>query len=165
MEEKTGLEGYYSIVNNKKMRFGYTTGSCATGAAKAAASMLFTGKEQKYVSFMTPKGILLHLEILHITRGDGWVSCAIKKDAGDDPDATNGIEIFAKVEKIKKKVNKSFSAYITELRMEEAMKLLSEREDIMVGQVAEIVGYSSHHYFCRVFKTYTGLSPLEYKNR
>lgn len=66
---------------------------------------------------------------------------------------------------IKKKVNKSFSAYITELRMEEAMKLLSEREDIMVGQVAEIVGYSSHHYFCRVFKTYTGLSPLEYKNR
>ena len=102
MEEKTGLEGYYSIVNNKKMRFGYTTGSCATGAAKAAASM-FTGKEQKYVSFMTPKGILLHLEILHITSGDGWVSCAIKKDAGDDPDATNGIEIFAKVEKIKKK--------------------------------------------------------------
>lgn len=66
---------------------------------------------------------------------------------------------------IKKKVNKSFSAYITELRIEEAMKLLSKREDIMVGQVAEIVGYSSHHYFCRVFKTYTGLSPLEYKNR
>ncbi len=66
---------------------------------------------------------------------------------------------------IKKKVNKSFSAYITELRMEEAMNLLSKREDIMVGQVAEIVGYSSHHYFCRVFKTYTGLSPLEYKNR
>lgn len=66
---------------------------------------------------------------------------------------------------IKKKVNKSFSSYITELRIEEAMKLLSGREDIMVGHVAEIVGYSSHHYFCRVFKTYTGLSPLEYKNR
>ena len=54
MEKKTGLEGYYSIVNNKKMRFGYTTGSCATGAAKAAALMLFTGKEQKHISFMTP---------------------------------------------------------------------------------------------------------------
>ena len=66
---------------------------------------------------------------------------------------------------IKKKINKSFSTYITELRMEEAMKLLSRREDIMVGQVAEIVGYSSHHYFCRVFKNYTNLSPLEYKNK
>lgn len=66
---------------------------------------------------------------------------------------------------IKKKVNKSFSAYITELRMEEAMRLLSKRDDIMVGQVAEIVGYSSHHYFCRVFKNYTKLSPLEYKNK
>ena len=103
MKKKTGLEGYYSIVNNKKMRFGYTTGSCAVGAAKAAALMLFTGQEQKYVSFMTPKGILLHLEILHITRGDSWVSCAIQKDGGDDPDATNGIEIFAKVEKTEKK--------------------------------------------------------------
>lgn len=103
MKEKTGLEGYYSIVNNKKMRFGYTTGSCATGAAKAAAMMLFTGQEQKYVDFMTPKGILLHLEALHITKGEDWVSCAIQKDGGDDPDATSGIEIFAKVEKRKEK--------------------------------------------------------------
>lgn len=101
MEEKTGLEGYYSIVNNKKMRFGYTTGSCAAGAAKAATRMLLEGKEIKYVDLMTPKGILLHLEILHITRGENWVSCAIRKDAGDDPDATNGIEIFTKVEKTK----------------------------------------------------------------
>ena len=103
MEEKTGLEGYYSIVNNKKMRFGYTTGSCATGAAKAAALMLFTGQEQKYVDFMTPKGILLHLEILHITKENDWVSCAVKKSAGDDPDATNGIEVFARVEKTMEK--------------------------------------------------------------
>ena len=107
MKEKTGLEGYYSIVNNKKMRFGYTTGSCATGAAKAAAMMLFTGQEQKYVDFMTPKGILLHLEALHITKGEDWVSCAIQKDGGDDPDATSGIEIFAKVEKRKEKGSES----------------------------------------------------------
>lgn len=103
MKEKTGLENYYSIVNNKNMRFGYTTGSCATGAAKAAARILLEGKDIDYIEFMTPKGILLHLEILHITKGNNWVSCAIKKDAGDDPDATNGIEIFVKVEKIQKK--------------------------------------------------------------
>lgn len=97
MEEKTGLEEYYSIVNNKKMRFGYTTGSCAAGAAKAAALMLFAGQEQRYVDFMTPKGISLHLKVLHITRGENWVSCAIQKDGGDDPDATSGIEILQRL--------------------------------------------------------------------
>ncbi len=66
---------------------------------------------------------------------------------------------------IKQKIHKSFSAYITDLRMEESINLLTNRHDIMIGQIAEIVGYSSHHYFCRVFKTYTGLSPLEYKQQ
>lgn len=66
---------------------------------------------------------------------------------------------------IKQKINKSFSAFLTELRMNSAMDLLSNRDDIMVGQIAEMVGYSSHHYFCRVFKSSTGLSPLEYKNQ
>ena len=41
----TGLEGYYSIKNNKKMHYGYTTGSCAAGAAKAAASLLLLKRE------------------------------------------------------------------------------------------------------------------------
>ena len=48
---------------------------------------------------MTPKGILLNLELLHISQGDGWVSCAVKKDGGDDPDVTNGLEIYVKAQK------------------------------------------------------------------
>ena len=55
----TGLEGYYSIKNNKKMHYGYTTGSCAAGAAKAAASLLLLKREADTESLMTPKGILL----------------------------------------------------------------------------------------------------------
>ena len=100
MTGTTGLEGYYSIKNNKKMRYGYTTGSCAAGAAKAAAFMLLLNKYKETESLMTPKGILLSLKILDITRGENWVSCAVEKDAGDDPDVTHGLKIFAKVEKI-----------------------------------------------------------------
>lgn len=66
---------------------------------------------------------------------------------------------------IKQKIDKSFSAYLTDLRMKEASNLLANIDDISIGQISEMVGYSSHHYFCRVFKTYTGLSPLEYKQQ
>ena len=46
---------------------------------------------------MTPKGLLLNLDVLEIDLKDNYVSCAIRKDGGDDPDATHGILIFAKV--------------------------------------------------------------------
>lgn len=85
--------------NHQKLRYGYTTGSCAAAAAKAAAFMLLSGKETLYVDLMTPKQIPLHLEVLDINRTPDHVSCAIQKDGGDDPDVTNGIFIYAKVEK------------------------------------------------------------------
>lgn len=96
----TGLENYYSIKNNKKMRFGYTTGSCAAAAAKAAARMLLTGETVTEETLFTPKGIELHLEILYPKREKETASCAVKKDAGDDPDVTNQLEIFASVQKM-----------------------------------------------------------------
>ena len=83
--------------NHKKLRYGYTTGSCAAAASKAAAAMLLSGKEISYVELHTPKGIDLRLEVLEISREDNAVSCAIQKDGGDDPDVTNGILIYAKV--------------------------------------------------------------------
>lgn len=101
MTHKTGLEDYYIIRNNRKMRFGYTTGTCAAAASKAAARMLLSGEEIREISFMTPKGILLNLEILHIKKGEDFVSCAVRKDAGDDPDMTDGLEIFSRVKKIR----------------------------------------------------------------
>ena len=47
---------------------GYTTGSCAAAAAKAAARMLFLGEEIRQVSLMTPKGIRLYLDVEDILR-------------------------------------------------------------------------------------------------
>ena len=74
----------YIYKNNQKMRLGYTTGSCAAAAAKAAAQMLLTGKQVSYAELMTPKGINLTLEVLDVQISREEASCAIEKDAGDD---------------------------------------------------------------------------------
>ena len=83
--------------DGKRLRFGYTTGSCAAAAAKAAAWMLLTGKRKETISLITPKGVTLTLPVLEIRMELGRVLCAIRKDSGDDPDVTNGCLIFAEV--------------------------------------------------------------------
>ena len=90
MEEFIEKEG-------KKLRFGYTTGSCAAAAAKAAAWMLLTGQKKEEISLITPKGVALTLPVLDIAVEPDRVSCAIRKDSGDDPDVTNGTLIYAEV--------------------------------------------------------------------
>ncbi|MDO4491218.1 MAG: cobalt-precorrin-5B (C(1))-methyltransferase CbiD [Lachnospiraceae bacterium] len=105
MEHKTGLEEMYVMKDHRRLRCGFTTGSCAAAASKAAACMLFTGKPVETVDLMTPKGILLHLPVEDIAikkASDGAiseVSCAVRKDGGDDPDATNGLLIYSRVKK------------------------------------------------------------------
>ena len=94
---ENGLEGKYVIKNNKKLALGYTTGSCAAAAAKAAAMMLFSKQTVEDVKLPTPKGILLHLEILDSEVCETYASCAVKKYSGDDPDVTNGTKVYAKV--------------------------------------------------------------------
>ncbi|WP_299448834.1 cobalt-precorrin-5B (C(1))-methyltransferase CbiD [uncultured Phascolarctobacterium sp.] len=89
----------YQFSQGKNLRCGYTTGSCATAAAKAAAVMLLTGQRAATVRIDTPKGIVLDLEPLEVEQGADYASCAIRKDSGDDPDDTNGILVYAKVEK------------------------------------------------------------------
>jgi cobalt-precorrin-5B (C1)-methyltransferase len=89
----------YQFSYGKNLRCGYTTGSCATAAAKAAAMMLLTGERIELVRIDTPKGIVLNLEPLEVILTDDYVCCAIRKDSGDDPDDTNGVLVYAKVEK------------------------------------------------------------------
>lgn len=84
----------------EKLRCGYTTGSCAAAAAKAAAEMLLSEANVSFVGISTPKGIKLKLDVLEPMINENYAECAIKKDSGDDPDITNGILVFARVSKI-----------------------------------------------------------------
>ena len=79
------------------MRYGFTTGSCAAAAAKAAAYMLLSGRQKNTITIETPKGIPYTADILEITRGEKAVQCAVRKDGGDDPDITSGALIYAEV--------------------------------------------------------------------
>ncbi|MCM1049751.1 MAG: cobalt-precorrin-5B (C(1))-methyltransferase CbiD [Clostridiales bacterium] len=79
------------------MRYGFTTGSCAAAAAKAAAYMLLTGLKKTEITIETPKGLEYKAKILDIMQSENEVSCAVEKDGGDDPDITTGAWIYAKV--------------------------------------------------------------------
>lgn len=85
---------------DKLLRCGFTTGSCAAAAAKAAVTMLLTGEAVEQVTIMTPKGIPFAPRIERTERLYGRVGCSVQKDGGDDPDVTNGLFITATVEAI-----------------------------------------------------------------
>lgn len=89
----------YRIVNNRRMRCGHTTGTCAAAASKAAAETLLTHRMVRKVSISTPKGIILNLPVEDMTVDDGSVRCAVRKDGGDDIDATDGLLVYATVSK------------------------------------------------------------------
>ena len=88
----------YVYIDGKKYRRGYTTGSCATAASKAATYMLLTNKKIKTINIDTPKGIPLTLDVQNISLNNDYVECSIKKDGGDDIDATHTMDIYAKAE-------------------------------------------------------------------
>jgi len=79
------------------MRHGFTTGSCAAAAAKAAAYMLLSGKRKEKIVIETPKGIPFPADIVNISMTEQEVTCAVIKDGGDDPDVTTGASVYATV--------------------------------------------------------------------
>ena len=99
----------YVYKNQKKMRCGYTTGTCACAAAKAAAYMLLSGREVKEIKVITPMGVSLTLPVIDIDIKEDKVICAIKKDSGDAPDVTNGIKIYAQVTYVKEDIMRTIN--------------------------------------------------------
>lgn len=83
-------DGMHVLVGSRMLRCGHTTGTCAAAASKAAAEMLLSGRSIQSVSIATPKGIVLDLPVEDAVMNGGSASCAVRKDGGDDIDATHG---------------------------------------------------------------------------
>lgn len=81
----------------RELRNGFTTGSCAAAAAKAACLMLLTGNKRDSISIVTPKGLIFDAEILDSSVSESSAKCAVRKDGGDDPDVTTGALVYAEV--------------------------------------------------------------------
>jgi cobalt-precorrin-5B (C1)-methyltransferase len=80
-----------------KLRSGWTTGTCATAAAKAAVWGLLGGDFLKNVTITLPRGETPSFEIADTASGPGWAEAAVVKDAGDDPDVTHLATIRSRV--------------------------------------------------------------------
>lgn len=79
------------------LKTGYTTGTCATSATKAAFITLLTGEVQSYINITLPNGEMVKLPIHKTTKENERVTCSVIKVSGDDPDITNGHEIVSTV--------------------------------------------------------------------
>jgi cobalt-precorrin-5B (C1)-methyltransferase len=85
---------------DEKLRTGWTTGTCAAAAAKAAARALLTGEPQVRIDVRLPKKGAerrVGFEVARSEVGDGWGEAVVVKDAGDDPDVTHGASLTARV--------------------------------------------------------------------
>jgi cobalt-precorrin-5B (C1)-methyltransferase len=90
----------YKLIDGKKLRRGYTTGSCAAAAAKgAAAALLFVGGAGGICAIATPAGKRFTPRLYDLALGDEDAVCAVRKDGGDDPDITSGCLVYARVKK------------------------------------------------------------------
>lgn len=82
-----------------KLRFGWTTGTCATAAVNATYTAMMTGQFPDRVTIVTPSGKNADLAVSETAQGEDqrgkWFRAGIVKDAGDDPDVTHGALIRA----------------------------------------------------------------------
>ena len=81
------------------LRRGWTTGACASGAARAAFEALLTGVFPDPVPVALPKGLRPEFALAVHDLEEGFARAGIVKDAGDDPDVTHGALIVARVER------------------------------------------------------------------
>ena len=93
------LDREYVYFKGKKLRYGYTTGSSATAATKAALMYLLDDSKHDIpeVTIKLPSGNSLTISVNSLEKKENSVLASVIKDGGDDPDVTHGLEIYSKV--------------------------------------------------------------------
>lgn len=107
-QESTREKGLNIDEGNRKNKIGTSDGIydrklCGSGG-KSGSRDVIVGEEIRQVRLLTPKGIELYLELEEIMRKKSEVSCAVRKYSGDDPDVTNGILVYATVQKFERQI-------------------------------------------------------------
>ena len=103
----------FNIKNGHTQRYGFTTGTTATAAAIGAAYMYLNDKRD-IVDVELPAGITLTIPLEFVKEEKNLFTCGVKKNAGDDPDVTDGILISTKLEFIKKENGLEFNFFAGE---------------------------------------------------
>lgn len=95
------MEDRYVIKDGKKLRCGFTTGTCAASTAKACVELLEGLRDIKnlHINVITNNDIELNLTLVRLSKIDDYAEATIIKDAGDDPDITDGMEIGVRVKR------------------------------------------------------------------
>ncbi|NDF35652.1 MAG: cobalt-precorrin-5B (C(1))-methyltransferase, partial [Nitrosopumilaceae archaeon] len=81
--------------SGQKLRTGFTTGTCATAAAKAALVSIITKKRIESIEVLLPKDKRITINVASCRFDNNTARCSVIKDGGDDPDVTHGAEIIA----------------------------------------------------------------------
>lgn len=85
------------VEQTKKLRTGFTTGTCSTAAAKAGILSIINQKKIESVDVILPKGNSITIKIEKCEFSNNSAKCSVIKDGGDDPDVTHGAEIIVDV--------------------------------------------------------------------
>ncbi len=84
-------------MESRRLRTGFTTGTCAAAAASAALAAIIHQKNIQRTEVLLPKGRTMEIGIKKCEFSKGWARCSVVKDGGDDPDVTHGAEIVSEV--------------------------------------------------------------------
>ncbi len=92
-----GIDDLYVCQNGKKLRCGYTTGTCAAAATKSSIRALLSKRFDDKESMSVPKGVTIDVPIKSVVIEGEYAISTVVKDGGDDIDATHGMDIVSQV--------------------------------------------------------------------